>query len=300
MSRIFDALRRLEQMKGGVGLEIPPDTAAPSLEVLEPFSREKDGLENVERVAYRPQPENHVLGAGESDRLGLERFKLLRYRLYRLREQRTVRSILVTSAIPKEGKTTVAANLAVTLVQASDRVLLVDADLRKPSLHSILGLRPAEGLAGHLQGRVELLSSLRRVDPLGFFFLTAGCSPANPVELLQGESMRSAVKNTATTFDWVVIDSPPILPLADGRVLASLCDAVIVVVREEHTRQEDLQEVLAALKGTNLAGIVLNGSKSMNKSAYAYYYPTAPSEETTKRSGKFGRQITKGQVLIDD
>jgi capsular exopolysaccharide synthesis family protein len=257
-------------------------------------------LENVERVASRPQPENHVLGKGERDRLGVERFKLLQYRLHRLRQQRTVKSVLVASAIPKEGKTVVAANLAVTLAQASDRVLLVDADLRKPSLHSLLGLKPSEGLADLLQGRVELMSACRRIDPLGLFFLAAGRSPANPVELLQGESMRGLVKMATTTFDWVVIDSPPVLPLADGRFLASLCDGAIVVALEEHTRREELQECLAALKDTYVAGIVLNASRSASKSDHSYLYPTPPLGEAVKGQAHVGKQMTRGQASDHD
>ena len=269
---------------GGGGLETPTGPVAPGMEALNSLSPEAVGLENVERVVYRPRPENHLLGTGERDRVGLERFKLLRYRLCRLREQRTVKSVLVTSAIPKEGKTMVAANLAVTLAQASDRVLLVDADLRKPSLHTILGLSPRWDSPDFLQGRVEFLRSCRKVDPLGLFFLAAGHSPANPVELLQGESMRSVMKTAATTFDWVVIDSPPVLPIADGRILASLCDAVIVVAREEHTRREVLQEGLSGFeRHLYLAGIVLNSSRSAKQSAYAYYYPPAPASNGTKR-----------------
>jgi capsular exopolysaccharide synthesis family protein len=296
VSRIFEALRRMEQIKNGVGVEIPQGAAAQSLNVLKVYSREPEGLEKVERVAYRPQPESHVLGDGERDRAGLERFRLLRYRLYRLREQRTLRSVLVTSAIPQEGKSMVSANLAATLAQASDRVLLVDADLRKPSLHSFLGLRATEGLADLLQGRVEFLSACRRVDPLGFVFLTAGRSPANPVELLQGESMRGLVKSTTTTFDWVVIDSPPVLPLADARFLAALCDAVIFVAREGHTRREELQRGLAALKGTYIAGIVLNTSRSASENAYSYIHPTPPTEDDMKRPGDFGRQAARVQA----
>jgi capsular exopolysaccharide synthesis family protein len=296
MSRIVDALRRVEQMKHEVGVVTRPDAAAADLEALKPFALEKVGVNSVEPVAYRPHPENRLLVPGDKDWTGAERFKLLRYRLYRLREQRMMKSVLITSAIPKEGKTTVAANLAISLAQASDRVLLVDADLRKPSLHSILGLRPAEGLSAHLQGQADLLNSLRRVDPLGFFFLPAGHPPANPVELLQGPSMRGAVEKAAALFDWVVIDSPPILPVADGRFLASLCDAVVVVLREEHSRQEDVREALLALKGTNMVGIVLNGSTSGARGAYSCYYPAPSPAEGTKRAGKLGGPLTRGQA----
>jgi capsular exopolysaccharide synthesis family protein len=299
VSRIFDALRRLEEMGGGVGVETPRVPAAASVSALNALSPGRDGLDKVEKVTSRPRPESHLLGTGERDRVGLERFKLLRYRLYRLREQQTLKSVLVTSAIPKEGKTMVAANLAVALAQASDRVLLVDADLRKPSLHTILGLTPSVGLSDFLQGRVELLRSCRKVDPLGLFFLAAGRSPAHPTELLQSESMRSVMKTAATTFDWMVIDSPPVLPIADGRILASLCDAVLVVAREEYTRREVLQEGLAALKGTCTAGIVLNSSRSASGSAYSYYYPTQATREAKFLAGA-GRKTMRGQASSHD
>ena len=98
--------------------------------------------------------------------------------------------------------------------------------------------------------------------------------------------MRAAVKNAAAIFDWVIIDSPPILSLADGRFLASLCDAVIVVVREGYTRREDLRQMLPALKDTHLMGIVLNGSTAVSKSAaYSYYFPSILGK-TNEAAGK--------------
>lgn len=300
MSRIFDALRRVEQMKSGVAVEIPLDAAAPDLDLLNSFSPELGSLDKMERVTYGPQPENHVLGSGERDRAGVERFRLLRYRLYRLRQQRTVRSVLVTSAVPKDGKTTVAANLAAILAQVSDRVLLMDADLRKPGLHAILGLRPSEGLGGCLQGRLELLKSCRQVDPMGFCFLSAGRLPANPAELLQGDTMRGLLKTSTETFDWVVVDSPPVLHLADGRFLANLCDGVIVVAREEHTRREELLGALTALKGTFIAGIVLVSSQKASKDAYSYYAATPPAEDVLNRPLDFGKPTTKGPAPNHD
>jgi len=300
VSRIFDALRRVEQMKNEEDMRTPKRAPSQSLAFLEPHLLALDGLEKVERVTYRPQPEGHVLGESETDRAGLERFRLLRYRLYRLRQQRTVKSVLVASAIPDEGKSMVAANLAATLAQASDKVLLVDADMRKPTLHSTLGLTPAAGLSDFLQGRVELLKSCRRIDPMGFVFLTAGRTPANPVELLQGESMHALMETATTAFDWVVIDSPPLLPLADARFLAALCDAVIVVAREGHTRRQDLQEGLAALKDTYIAGIVLNTSTSASENSYSYTQPTEPVQGVIKHPGYLGRTINRGQAVSHD
>lgn len=300
MSRIFDALRRVEQMRNDGEMRSPKGAPSQSLALLKPHSLGLDGLDKVESVTYRPQLEGHVLGDSESDRAGLERFRLLRYRLYRLRQERTVKSVLVASAIPDEGKSMVAANLAATLAQASDKVLLVDADMRKPTLHSTLGLTPAAGLSDFLEGRAELLKLCRRVDPMGFVFLTAGRTPANPVELLQGESMHALVKTATTTFDWVVIDSPPLLPLADARFLAALCDAVIVVAREGHTRRQDLQEGLAALKDTYIAGIVLNTSSSAAASSYSYMQPTESVQGVMKHPRYVGRPITRGQAVNHD
>jgi capsular exopolysaccharide synthesis family protein len=300
MSRIFDALRRVEQMNMGVDMGIPRGAPAQGLAALKSHSHELDSLEKVERVTCRPQPEGRVLGDGERDRAGLERFRLLRYRLYRLRQRRTVKSVLVASAVSVEGKSMVAVNLATTLAQASGRVLLMDADLRKPTLHSMLGQRPTAGLTDFLQGQVALLTSCRRVDPMGFVFLSAGCSAPNPVESLQGESMRGLMKMATTTFDWVVIDSPPVLPLADARFLATLCDAVIVVAREGHTRREELQGCLAALKGTQVAGIVLNASKSATENAYSYLPPAKSPGDVLKHAGHLGGQAARAQAANHD
>jgi non-specific protein-tyrosine kinase len=287
----------MEQMKNSAEGTIPQVHPVKGLDAIQSYSSEPDAWENVRRVSYRAQAENPVLCSSERDRAGLERFKLLRYRLYQLREQRAMRSILVTSAIPREGKSMVAVNLAATLAQASDRVLLVDADLRRPSLDSFLGLKPTEGLADFLQGRVELLSACWRVDPLGFVFLNAGHSPANPVELLQGESMRGLLKTAATTFDWVVIDSPPVLPLADARFLATLCDAAIMVAREGHTRREELREGLAALKGTYLAGIVFNTSQTAIENAYSYLPPSELPGEIVPPANYMGGHAARTQVV---
>lgn len=294
MSRIFDALRRVEQMKSGKTVDEPlVHTPAPSMEMLESFTPEAGDLENLARISCRPEAESHVLGAADRDRAGLERFRLLRYRLYRLRQQRSLKTLLVTSAVPRDGKTTVAVNLAACLAQASERVLLADADLRKPSLHSVLGLHATEGLGDCLQHQKELLHMCRRIDPLGFCFLSAGTLPENPVELLQAETMRNLVKAAAGIFDWVVIDSPPVLNLADARFLANLADAVIVVAREEHTRREELQGTLAALKDSFMAGIVLNTSSSASAAAYSYY---AAATRMPEPSTAFGKRLARGQA----
>ncbi len=296
MSRIFEALRRVEQLKSPAGEGAFPGKFGEGTGAHNPFPPEVDGLGHLARVTCRPHPQGHLLCPGDKDVAAVERFKLLRYRLCEVRGRCAVKTILITSSIPKEGKSMVAANLAITLAQASDRVLLIDADLRRPSLHVLMGLSPAEGLAEILQERAELMGACRRIDPLDICLLSAGRPPRNPVELIQGEPMRGVVKRAASTFEWVVIDSPPILPLADGRFLASLCDAVFLVVREGHTRREELEESLTALKNAPTAGIILNSSRSANRDAYSQYYTAIPRVEGLKHASAPARQIQKERV----
>jgi capsular exopolysaccharide synthesis family protein len=296
MSRVFEALRRVEQLNNPSAGDAFPAKFGEGKDVLNPFPPEGGGLRDLERVTCHPRPESHLLCRDNKDFGTLERFKLLRYRLYELRRQRAIKSILITSAIPKEGKSMVAANLAITLAQASDRVLLIDADLRKPTLDALLGLHPGAGLAEILKDQADLMRVCRRIDPLGICLLSAGHPPVNPVELIQGELMQGVVKTAASTFDWVVIDSPPVLPLADGRFLAALCDTVFLVAREAHTRREQLQETLAALKGAPTAGVILNSSRSADGDAYSQYYSAIPRAEIWKHPSALARQIQKALI----
>ena len=134
-----------------------------------------------------------------------------------------------------------------------------------------------------LGGRVAKLASVcRRIDPANFF-CAAGTPPSNPVEFDRGELMRHIVESAAATLDWVVTDSPPVPPLADGRFLASMCDAVIFVVREAHSRYEDIQAGLAALNGAFIAGIVVNTNSTADLGAYSYYASSASQRARRRR-----------------
>ena len=285
MSGISEALTQARHRNARFSAEGISGLMTAAVDMPEAPAMEAGGLEEVDRITWRPHSSTRLLGLSGSDFAAGERFKLLRHRLYELRSERTLKSVLITSAIPQDGKSTVAANLAVTLAQSSRRVLLVDADLRKPSLEALFGLMPHAGLAEVLGGRVKLASVCRRIDPANFFFLAAGTPPSNPVELIEGELMRRVVESAAATLDWVVIDSPPVLPLADGRFLASMCDAVIFVVREAHSRYEDIQAGLAALNGAFIAGIVVNTNSTADLGAYSYYASSFTEGQAAKAAG---------------
>jgi capsular exopolysaccharide synthesis family protein len=230
------------------------------------------GFENAPTVPYQFRPEHRIVGCGQDYGFGAEKFRFLRHRLAQLRLRRPVSKVLVTSSVPKEGKTLVAINLAVSLASSSRRVALFDADMRHPSVHSALGLPRMAGLAEFLEGKAELDSTMRRVDPLGFYYLPAGKASGNPFELLEGSRMSELMRLATTAFEWVVIDSPPLIPFADAHHLALLADAVLLVARPQVTPREPLQVALSGLDNVQVAGVVLNTSDDRRQDDYYYHY----------------------------
>jgi capsular exopolysaccharide synthesis family protein len=178
-----------------------------------------------------------------------------------------LQTVLITSPVPREGKTVVAINLAATLARSSPAVLLVDADLRHAK-RSALGIAPGPGLSDYLAGQVELTKAIRRVDPIGFYYLSGGLSSINPSELLQKPELQEFIKQAAAAFDWVIFDSPSINLFADPRYLATIVDGVVLVVREGVTPKELATKSLAALDKAFIVGLVFNGSTG---SPYAQY-----------------------------
>jgi capsular exopolysaccharide synthesis family protein len=183
--------------------------------------------------------------------------------------------------MPKEGKTVVALNLAITFASTSPRVLVVDADLRGPGLGRLLGLSSLPGIAEVLEGQCRLSDAVRKVTPFGFHCLPAGTASANPVNLLQGARMRELLAQMAGSFDLVFFDSPPLNLFADAHCIASFADAVLLVVRSGWTQREGVQQAVATLEGAYLAGVVLNGaSESTDHRYYYHYYNTSkPSKD---------------------
>jgi capsular exopolysaccharide synthesis family protein len=234
------------------------------------------GFENAATIRCHLRPENRIVGSRQDYELGAEKFRFLRHRLTQLRQRRPVCKVLVTSSIPKEGKTFVAVNLAVTLASSSRRVALFDADMRHPSVQHALGLSELAGLAEFLEGKVEVDSVMRHLDPLGLYYLPAGKASGNPFELLESSRMSVLASLATTAFEWVVIDSPPLIPFADAHHLAGLADAVLVVARSRVTPRDTLRQVLSTLNSVQVAGVVLNGSDGRRHDDYYYhYYPRA-------------------------
>jgi capsular exopolysaccharide synthesis family protein len=280
VSRVNQALNRAEREGVGAAAGMQPVELDFLPEAIPPSAAEKRPLDSAESVVFKPWSDSHVVVGNSRHRAAAESFRLLRYRLEKLRERQAIGSILISSAVPKEGKTFVAINLASALALTSPRVLLIDADLRRPSVHTALGLPAFAGLSEALQNKLDIGAAYRHVDPLGFYFLAAGQTPANPVELLQGTGMRNLLNEATSSFDWVIVDSPPLLPFADGHCLAFLCNAVLMIARERTTKTEELQEALSSLKAAHVIGTILNEAQSRTEEKYYLGYGQTDSAKS--------------------
>jgi len=203
------------------------------------------------------------------------------------------RTILVTSAVPSEGKTVTASNLAVVMAQAGRRTLLVDADLRNPAVHGIFRLPNDLGLTDLLRGTVgEVALVARATEQSNLAVLTAGALPPNPAELLGSQRMRSVLEGLAREYETVVFDSPPVVPFTDAAVLSAFLDATILVVAVRRGRRGQLRSAREALARANarVVGVVLNGLPRHAQPDYGPYYGSAraiaagPNAASTTRS----------------
>jgi protein-tyrosine kinase len=251
---------------------------------------------HAENVVGKPQAEERVLATGQFPASSQESFRVLCQRLLQVREQRRLQTVLVTSAVPREGKTVVAINLAATLARSSSAVLLVDADLRHPRLPA-LGITPRPGLADYLAGRIELTQAIFRVDPPGFYYLGAGFASTNPTELIQKPALQDFISQAAAAFDWVIFDSPSINLFADPRHLATLVDGVLLVVRENVTPKEAAEKSLAALDKAFIVGLVFNASTG---SPYADYHVSERSHTMDKDEEAAAPKHSKEKLVGDD
>jgi capsular exopolysaccharide synthesis family protein len=209
---------------------------------------------------------------GESDSPATEAFHLLGVRLRDLRRERELKSLLITSTVPQEGKSVVAANLACTLGSgARQKVLLLEGDVRRPTQGEIFGLAQVPGLSNFLLGKRSLTASLYHLPKAGIWILPAGDNQRRFRELIQSPQLPTLMTTLGSWFDWIVIDSPPVLPLIDTSVWARLADGILLVARRGITRKRKLQKGVEALDTHKVIGALLNSSRSA-VDGYDYYY----------------------------
>ena len=208
---------------------------------------------------------NAFLDSGEGAGAA-EQFRTLRSRLYQLRasNDRPLRTILITSAIAGEGKTFVASNLAQAFARQPDcRVLLIDADLRRPRLHLALGAPITPGLSDYLRGAGSELAIIQCGQIGSLCFVSGGSDARDASELLSNRRLKAFLERVTPLFDWVIVDAPPCLPVADSEIVANHCDGVVLVLHAGVTPSETAQRACQHLHERNLVGVVLNGAKQL-------------------------------------
>lgn len=220
-----------------------------------------------------------------------ESFRQLRTNLQFAHVSHASKTVLVTSSLPGEGKSTTATNLAIALAQAGQSVALVDADLRRPMIADYLGLERNVGLTTALIGKAELAEILQPWGSHELYVLASGQIPPNPSELLGSDKMKQLILELESTFDAVIIDAPPLLPVTDAVVLAQQVGGVALVVGTQKVRGTELEKALAALEmvEADLLGVVLNRLPSKGPDSYAYSYYSSDAGTKTSKQNSVGR-----------
>lgn len=293
MSRIHEALKKAEQERvttqGGVGSsglasvplseepmyeEVGIRPVNPELRVPDignPFSLETL-LSHCPQTDWNPDLRTMLFMNGNDATKGTEEYRTLRSRLYHIREKMPLKKLLVTSALPKEGKSFTSANLAQVMVrQHGRRALLIDADLRGPRLHQMLGAPQGPGLAEYLSGKADEASVIQRGPMEGLFFMPSGELIEDPAEMVASARLKILLQRVEPAFDWIIVDSPPAVPVSDASVLAKVCDGVLLVVRSNATPSDVARKARMEFPDQMLVGVVLNGT-DRDEAEYARYY----------------------------
>lgn len=292
MSRIHDALKRAEQERAtsiGTHVEVSlpqpevetmpmPNLQSPAPAVMAPAAgfNFETLLARCPQARWQPDTRTMLFFQDDENRIGTEEFRTLRSRLYQIREKMPLKRLLVTSAMPKEGKSFVAANLAQVLVrQHGRRALVIDADLRNPGMHRHLGAPQNPGLSDYLAGECDEFAILQRGPMENLFFIPAGRVVASAPELLANGRLKLLLQRIEPMFDWIILDSSPVIPVSDSTLVAGSCDGVLLVVRSNVTPTDLARRAREEFPDKLLLGAILNGAPSDKLSQSKYYYGEA-------------------------
>ena len=294
MSRIHEALKRAEQERGAhSGLEQLAEPLATqgmaarmAAGVVADAPMTFEALQaRTARVPWNPDTKTMLFFGGADQAIGKEELRTLRSRLYQLRERKPLKRILITSALPKEGKSFIAANLAQVLVQQRGRrVLLIDADLRAARLHQSLGTSVQPGLSDYLLGEKDEISVVQQGPMENLFLIPGGQPVSNAAELVANGKLKTLMARMESMFDWIIVDSPPAALVSDASLLANYCEGVLMVVRSNVTSSEAARRARLEFAPEQLLGVVLNGIEPKASSYAIYHYP-AYGQDTESKKG---------------
>ncbi|HUK31774.1 MAG TPA: CpsD/CapB family tyrosine-protein kinase [Candidatus Acidoferrum sp.] len=238
-------------------------------------------LARCPQMRWNPDPSALVFINTDENSEGKEVFRTLRTRLYQVRAVQPLKTVIITSALPGEGKTFVTSNLAQSLIrQRERRVLLIDADLRVPNLHTPLGAPISPGLSDYLLGEVDEIGVLQRGRDENLFLISGGKTVPNPNELLANGRLERLLERLGPAFDWILMDSPPTIPVSDTSILAKMCDGLLMVVRAGSTPFDLAQKACQEFNDRPLLGAVLN--RADKRAGYGGYYYQGYSTELQK------------------
>jgi len=217
------------------------------------------------------QPESRIVFHTDPNSPGADRFRFLRMHLRALWNTKKLKTILITSPMPGDGKSTITLNLATALAEGGKRtVLLMEADLHRSPLAQV-DLKTGPGLAECLENGLSPLEAIRRIEPLGWYLLSAGEPRSNPTELLQGEGLSRVMQKLSPHFDWILIDSPPVVPMTDALSLSRHANGSLLVARAGHTQSDAIEKAIALLGRERVLGVVLNGVEELKRLNSGYY-----------------------------
>ena len=277
MSRVHDALRKS-------GLATPEFQAQPKANFSVPRTFDQRAavaspefenlLERIEEIPFNPSPDAHLIDAARPHEAPSEEFRTLRTRLNHLQSLSPIHTVVVTSPSPAEGKSMGAVNLALAESHlAGNNTILCDFDFRRPLVHNLFQIDRSPGITDYLLGKATVDQIIKKVAGTNLSILPAGEAVINPLELLNLDKVRHLIQNLQRHYNWVILDTPPLLFAADANLLSTMADGTILVVRLGVTTVDSITRAIQSLCENNVLGTVVNGARRGELySKYTYYH----------------------------
>ncbi|MDP2997781.1 MAG: CpsD/CapB family tyrosine-protein kinase [Bryobacterales bacterium] len=231
-------------------------------------------LELVEEIPFNPNPEAHLIDMTRPDAAPTEEFRALRTRLNHMQTLQPIHTMVITSPSPAEGKSFSAVNLAMAESNiAGNMTLLADFDFRRPIIHNIFQVDRSPGITDYLLGKVALHEAIRKIAGTNLCIMPAGEAVLNPLELLNLREVKILLNQLPSIFNWIILDTPPLLFAADANLMSTLCHGTLLVVRIGATTIDSVTRAMQSLCQNNVLGIIVNGARRGELySKYTYYH----------------------------
>ena len=300
MSRVYEALQRSQGDKSNASPLVPDQAeysavggAAAAL-ATEPVDATWLNVPPERVLRPTPTPEQRLVTLTEPEGTGAEMFRVLATRLAHMQNKRRLQKLLITSSAVDEGKSVVAANLALTLARRpNERVLLMEADLRRPTVSALFSSTPLQGVTEWSEGKLPLENALYQLRDSQLWLMASGHALEDPLPLLESDRFAKMLDTIAQSFDWVLIDATPMFPMADSISLSRVCDGVLVVVREGFTRRKVLNKAVESIDRSKLLGVVFNQASMLNVDYNHYYGGYGSSGKSKKEEKKEAKKQAK-------